>query len=131
MSLRKFTGYGKLYLVNQRKIHIEIVRNGCCSLRTTGIRANDDSLLEVGNILLDVPFEKRFSIQIIDRNVKITLILRVVQIHRYDMVGPVHKSEICYKRSSLRNPLLINLVWPGKNSWRSWKELLGRDNRGL
>lgn len=93
--------------MDQRKVHVEIVRDGRGSLGTTGIRAHNHSILEIRNVLLDVPFQECFAIQVVDRNIKETLVLGIVQVHGNYVVGSGAGQEVCHQGPSLRNPLLV------------------------
>jgi hypothetical protein len=63
--------------VNERKWHTERISNSCSSLGTSRIRADNNSLLVVGDIGLDVFAEKMATVQVVDRDVEEALVLGV------------------------------------------------------
>lgn len=62
------------YLVNEGKAEAEIVGDGGSTLRASGIRADNNCIPEPRNLSFDVPLEQRLSVEIIDGNVKETLV---------------------------------------------------------
>lgn len=72
-------------------------------LRTTGIRTDDDTVLNV-QVLTDPPERARFGVQIVYRNVEESLDLAGMQIHGDDMVtsGSLQHvgHQFCCDRSS-------------------------------
>lgn len=73
--------------VDQRKWHSQSISNGSCTLCTASIRADDHRFLVVRNMVLNVLAQKMTPVQIVNRNVKESLILRIVQVHGDDMVS--------------------------------------------
>ena len=65
-------------LVNQGKVYTHGVRNGSRSLGSTGIWADNDRFLVVGDVLMNVALEEWSPVQIIHGNIKETLVLRVM-----------------------------------------------------
>lgn len=104
------------YLVDQCKRHAQRVRNCRGSLGSSSIRTDDDCLLKVGDRKLNVFSQEVAAVEVVDRNVEETLILRVVQIHGDDMICACAGEEICNQRASLRDPLLIARL--GLELWR-------------
>ena len=96
-----------VYLVNQREGHAQPVCNCSCSFGATGIRTDNDSLLVVRDVVLDILFQQRAPIEVVDGNVEEALVLRIVQVHGDDMVCTGASQEICNKGAGLRNPLLV------------------------
>lgn len=124
MSVRKFRERGSFYLVDQCEFHVQVVRNCRCSLRSTCIRTDNDSILEIRDVLLDVSLDERLAIQIINRDVEEALILRVVQVHCNYVVCPSAGEKICNERSGLCDPLFVTWLClevasslVGDNAW--------------
>lgn len=59
--------------MNKGELHAQAVRNGSRALGATGIRADNDGILPVRNVLLDVALEKRLSVEVIDRDIEESL----------------------------------------------------------
>jgi hypothetical protein len=59
--------------MDESKLDAHAVGNGRRTLRTAGVRADDDGILVVRDVCLDVPLEERPAVQIIDGNVKKSL----------------------------------------------------------
>lgn len=57
ISLRKQRNGECYYLVDECKLHVQIIRNGSGSLCSTGVRTDDDGVSELGNLGLDVSLE--------------------------------------------------------------------------
>jgi hypothetical protein len=63
--------------VDKSKGHAERVSDGGGSLGTTCVRGNYDSLLVVGDVELDVFTEEVTPVEVIDRDIEESLVLRV------------------------------------------------------
>lgn len=68
---------GPALLVNEGKRHTQSISNGSGSLGASSIWTDDDSLLVVGDVRLDVLAEEMTAVEVVDGNVKETLVLRV------------------------------------------------------
>ena len=99
------------YLVYQSKGHVQRIRNRRRSFRTARIRADDDGLFVVGYPELNVVPEQVSAVQVVDGNVEEALILRVVQVHRDDMVRPGAGQQVRNQRAGLSDPLLVAALW--------------------
>lgn len=98
-------------LVNQRKLHPHGIGDSGSSFGTTGIGADHNGVLVVGDVPLDVGLEKRTSIQVVHRDVEETLVLRIVQIHRDDMVRTGASEQVGHQGTGLSDPLLVARAW--------------------
>jgi hypothetical protein len=94
-------------LVNQRKGHPQRVRNRSSPLSSSSIRTYNDSLLVVGDVVLNILPEHMAAVQIVDGYVKETLVLGVMQVHGDDMVCACAGEEVCNERTGLGDPLLV------------------------
>lgn len=74
-------------LVDQCKLHAQLISNHSRTLGATSIGRDNNGVLPVGDTLADVLDHQGLSVQVVDRDIKETLELRVVQIHGDDMVG--------------------------------------------
>lgn len=63
----------RCYLVDEGKLDAHAVRDGGRTLCTTGVGADDDGILVVGDVRLDVPFEQRPAVQVVHRNIEESL----------------------------------------------------------
>ena len=63
--------------MDEGKGHAECVGDGGCTLGTSSVRGNYDSLLVVGYVELDVFAEEMAAIKVINRDVKEALVLGV------------------------------------------------------
>ena len=63
-------GTERCYLVNEGKLHAHAVCNRGRTLRTTGVGADDDGILVVGDLRLDVPLEQGPAVQVVDGDVE-------------------------------------------------------------
>lgn len=95
------------YFVYQRKRHAKCVCHSRSSFRATGVWADDDGGLVVGNLVLDVLFEQMPAIEVVDGNVKEALILWVVQVERYDMIGAGTGEQVGNQCAGLCDPLFV------------------------
>ena len=59
--------------MDESKVNTKGVGNRRGPLRTSGVWADDDGIFIVWNILLDIALEERFTIEVIDGNVKESL----------------------------------------------------------
>ena len=59
--------------MDECELHAQAVRNGSRALGATGIGTDDDSILPVGNVLLDVSLKKRLSVEVIDGDIEESL----------------------------------------------------------
>lgn len=59
--------------MNKGKLHTQTIRNGSRALGTTSIGADNDGIPPVRNVLLDVAFKKRLSVEVIDRDIEESL----------------------------------------------------------
>lgn len=73
-------------LVDKSEFHAHGVRNSGCSLCPSGIRTDNNGILPVRDLLLNVPLLKWASVQVVDRDIEKSLVLRVVQVHGDDMI---------------------------------------------
>jgi len=76
-------------------------------------------LLVVGNLVLNVPFEKMTAIEIVDGDIEEALILRVVQVHGNDMVRASTSEQVCNQSTGLSDPLLVTTLWLESSSFSS------------
>lgn len=114
VSSKRGDGDQQTHLVDQRKFHSEGVGDGSGTFCASGIRGNDDGVLEVRDIVADVALQQRTAIQIVDRDIKEALILRIVEVHSDDMISTRTRQQVRDQRASLRNPLLIpGVLWRG------------------
>jgi hypothetical protein len=95
------------YLVNERKGHTKNIGNGSCTFGTTSIRTDDDGILILRNVELDVLAQEVLAVQVVDGDVKETLILRVVEVHCDDVIGASAGKKVGDKSTSLCDPLLV------------------------
>lgn len=72
--------------VNQSKLHAQLVGNDGRTLGSTGIGRDNDSILPVGDLVANVFDHQGLSVQVVNGDIKETLELRVVQIHRDNMI---------------------------------------------
>ena len=93
--------------MNQSKIHAEAVCNSGCTLCAARIRTDNNGLLEVGDVLLDIPLQQRLAVQVVDRHIKEALVLWVVQVHGDDMIGTRARQQVGDENAGLGNPLLV------------------------
>ena len=99
------------YLVNKSEVHLQAVCNSSSTLGSTGVWRDDDSILEIWDVLLDVALKKRLSVEVVDWNVEEALVLWVVEVHRNNVIGSSAGQEVSDKRSSLSNPLFVSWLW--------------------
>lgn len=64
-------------------------------LGTTGVGTDDDSVLPIGDLLLDIAHHAWFRPQVVDWNVEEALDLRSVQVHCDNVVRSSHRQEVC------------------------------------
>ena len=94
-------------LMNECKLDAQRISDSSSSFGASSIRTDHDTASVVGNVVLDVLLQERSTVQIVDGNVKETLILRVMEIHCDDMICSSTGQEVCYKGSCLSYPLSI------------------------
>ena len=91
----------------ERKTDSQRVCNGGSSFGSTCIRADNDTIFEIRNFLLNVLLEQWPPIQVVNGYVEETLILRVVKVHSNDVVGAGASKKISNKCAGLCNPLSV------------------------
>lgn len=74
-------------LVNQSKLHAQLVGNDGGTLGSTRIGRDNDGILPVGDLVANVFDHQGLSVQVVDRDIKEALELRVVQVHGDNMIG--------------------------------------------
>jgi len=94
-------------LVNQGKSHVQLISDGSSTLGTAGVGANNNSILVVGDILLNVPLDERLGVQVVNGDIEEALVLRIMKIHRDHMVRSSASQQVCNECASLGNPLLV------------------------
>lgn len=99
------------YLVDKSEVHLQAVCNSSSTLGSTGVWRDDDSILEIWDVLLDVALKKWLSVEVVDWNIEEALILWVVEVHGNNVVGSGAGQEVSNKGSSLSNPLLVSWLW--------------------
>lgn len=95
------------YLVNEREGHTKSIGNGSCTFGTTSIRTDDDSVLVLRNVELNVLAQEVLAVQVVNRDIEETLVLRVVEVHCDDVIGASAGKKISDKSTSLCDPLLV------------------------
>lgn len=94
--------------MDQRKRHPQPISNCRGSLRATSIWTDYDRLLEIWDLVLNVFFQKRPPVQVIDGDIEEPLILGIMQVHRDDMVGAGAGEKVCNECTRLCDPLLVS-----------------------
>lgn len=94
--------------MDQRKFHSKRISNGCGPLGSSGVGRDDNSVLVVGDIVLDIPLQKRAGVEVVDGDIKEALILWVVEVHGNNVVGSGAGEEIRNQCAGLSNPLLVS-----------------------
>lgn len=95
-------------LVNECELHAQLVSYCGCALGTARIRADNDSLLVVGDVALNVALQKRASVEVVDGDIKVALVLGVVQVHGDDVIRAGAGKQVGHQRTCLRDPLLVS-----------------------
>lgn len=96
-----------VHLVDEGKFHSQGVCDRGCSLCSSCIGRNDNGFLVVGDVVLDITLQQWASVQVVDGNVKESLILRIVEIHSDDVVGAGAGEETGHKGTGLGDPLTV------------------------
>lgn len=94
--------------MDQPQRHRQSICNSGSSLGSTGIRADNNSLLIMWYGCFNIPLQDGPSVKIIHGDVQKPLILGVMQVHRDDMVCSCACDQVCNKSPRLRNPLLVS-----------------------
>ena len=59
--------------MNKGELHAQAVRDGSGTLGAASIGADNNSILPVGNVLLDVALKKRLSVKVVDGDIEESL----------------------------------------------------------
>lgn len=94
--------------MDQCKLHAHRVCNGRRTLSATRVRADNDSLPVARDVALDVALQKRPAVEVVDRDIKVPLVLRVMQIHGDDVIGAGAGEQVGDQGPCLCNPLLVS-----------------------
>lgn len=75
------------YFVNKSEVHLQAVCNSSSTLSSTGVWRDDDSILEIWDVLLDVALKKWLSVKVVDWNIKEALVLWIVEVHGDNVIS--------------------------------------------
>lgn len=93
--------------MNKCKVHLQAVGDESSTFGTSSIGGDNDSFPEAGDVGLDVVLDEGLAVEVIDRDIKETLVLGIVEVHGDDVVGSGAGDEVSNKSTSLSNPLLV------------------------
>ncbi len=93
--------------VDEGELDAQCIGDSCSSFRTACIGTYDDAVSKVWDVVLDVLLKQWASVQIVDGNIEKALVLRIVQIHRDDVISSSAGEKISHKGTCLCDPLLV------------------------
>ena len=93
--------------MNKCKIHIQAIGDQGGTFSASGVGGDNDSFPVTRNVRLDVILDQSLAVKVIDGDIKETLVLGIMQVHRNDVVGTSAGNEVGDQGTSLGNPMLV------------------------